>query len=698
MKTTSQRIRRRRKTAPRADAHRPAERITPLRMLRKVVVIGLDEVGLDLAFHFALSGIDVVGIDPSSNKVRAIQTGGFGGHKVPKERFTVSDDFDAVGQAETVVLCVPVVDTAGERNDSSLLQTAEGVARHLRRGSLLVAETISERDPICAELRSVLERVSGLKDKRDFTLSFAPASDEPSDAAARVAAIAFLHNLKSSGSVWFEPEVDSTNRAPLQTAKPPRVVPRRQMDRDLADALVNTALICDILVIVYGLLCGFWLRFETGIREIGIPSNVSLKDYAVYIVFGVGSLVLALCYHQVYDTRSLLRIRQVNARVLRAGVTWLVIFVSLPLLFEFEPPISRLFALIAAVTTIGGLIIWRSCFHMYLRKSSVLARLQQRVLFVGWNDDSCRLADTFFADRYSAHVVTGFVQTPTSTREKINERLARCLGNGIEDISSILDREGVDTVILADCEIPQREILRLAAICEQELVAFKIIPSYFRILVSGLQLETMSGTPILGVSRLPLDRFYNALLKRLFDIVGAAAGLVLSVPFVVGCGLMVYWESPGPIFFSQERIGRKGRHFKMHKLRSMCPDAVTSDHVWQSTTRDDPRLLRVGAFMRRWNLDELPQFWNVLKGEMSLVGPRPERTYHSEKLKEVIPHYNSRYIAKPGVTGWAQVNGFRGDTDLFERIKCDLFYLENWSFLLDFQIMLLTFFRNKNAC
>jgi lipopolysaccharide/colanic/teichoic acid biosynthesis glycosyltransferase len=130
----------------------------------------------------------------------------------------------------------------------------------------------------------------------------------------------------------------------------------------------------------------------------------------------------------------------------------------------------------------------------------------------------------------------------------------------------------------------------------------------------------------------------------------------------------------------------------------MSPDAATSDHVWQSTTRNDPRLLRVGAFMRRWNLDELPQFWNVLKGEMSLVGPRPERTYHSEKLKEVIPHYNSRYMAKPGVTGWAQVNGFRGDTDLFERIKCDLFYLENWSFLLDFQIMLLTFFRNKNAC
>ena len=246
-------------------------------MPRKIAVIGLDEVGLDLAFHFARSGIDVVGIDPSSSKVRAIQTGGFGAHKFPKKRFTVSDDFNAVGQAETLVLCVPAVTTAGQRNAfSSCWMRVEGVAPTLRRGSSIIVETISESDTLCAELRSVLERVSGLKDNRDFTLSFAPLSDEPSDPAARVAAIALLHNLKSLPPAG--PEVDSTNRAPSQRAKLPRVVPRRRMDRDLADALVNTVLICDIAVIVYGLLCGFWLRFQTGIREIGIPFQVSLKD------------------------------------------------------------------------------------------------------------------------------------------------------------------------------------------------------------------------------------------------------------------------------------------------------------------------------------------------------------------------------------------------------------------------------------
>ena len=696
MKTTSQRIRQRRKTAQWAAAQRPPERITPFRMLRKVVVIGLDEVGLDLAFHFALSGIDVVGIDASSTKVRAIQTGGFGAHKFPKERFTASDDFHAVRQAETVVLCVPVVATAGQRNGSALLDAAEGVARHLRRGSLLVVETISEKDPICTELRSVLERVSGLKDNQDFSLSFAPLSDELSEPAARVAAIALLHKLKSSGPV-VEPQVDSTNRAPFQTAKLPRVVPRRRMDRDLADALVNTALVFDIIVIVYGLLCGFWLRFETGIREIGIPSDIRLKDYAVYIVFGVASLVLALVYHKVYDFRSLLRIRQVNARLLRAGVAWLVIFVSLPLLFEFQPPISRLFALIAAVTTISGLIMWRSCFHMYLRRASVLAKLQQRVLFVGWNDEARRLAHTFSTDRSSAYVVIGCVQIPTSAQEKIDERLARCLGNGMEDVEAILHREGVDTVILADCEIPQRDTLRLAGICEQELVAFKIIPSYFRVFVSGLHLETMSATPVLGLSPSPLDRFHNVLLKRLFDIVGAAAGLVLSAPVIVACGLMVYWESPGPILHRQRRQGRNGTDFWMYKIRSMRIDAESEGCIgW--TTKNDSRRLKIGIFMRRWNFDELPQFWNVLRGEMSLVGPRPERPEFVLNFKQDIPHYQLRHNIKPGMTGWAQVKGLRGDTDLFERIHCDLFYLENWSFLLDLQILTMTLFRNSNAC
>ena len=161
-------------------------------------------------------------------------------------------------------------------------------------------------------------------------------------------------------------------------------------------------------------------------------------------------------------------------------------------------------------------------------------------------------------------------------------------------------------------------------------------------------------------------------------------------------GTLVYLESPGPILYRQRRLGRNGKTFDMLKIRSMRLDAEQDGKVGWST-KDDPRRLRVGAFMRKWNIDETPQFWNVLKGEMSLVGPRPERPELIRNFKHDIPHYHARHTVKPGITGWAQVNGLRGDTDLTQRISHDLYYVEHWNPLFDLQVMFLTFFKNKNA-
>jgi exopolysaccharide biosynthesis polyprenyl glycosylphosphotransferase len=222
------------------------------------------------------------------------------------------------------------------------------------------------------------------------------------------------------------------------------------------------------------------------------------------------------------------------------------------------------------------------------------------------------------------------------------------------------------------------------------------VPSYFSILVSGLYLETLSGIPILGVSRLPLDRMFNRLVKRLIDIAGSIVGLILSAPLIAIFGGLVYLESPGPILYRQRRLGRNGKTFDMLKIRSMRLDAEKDGKIGWSI-KDDPRRLRVGTFMRKWNIDETPQFWNVLKGEMSLVGPRPERPELIRNFKHQIPHYNVRHTVKPGLTGWAQVNGLRGDTDLSQRINHDLYYVEHWNLLFDLQLMFLTLLRNKNA-
>ena len=201
---------------------------------------------------------------------------------------------------------------------------------------------------------------------------------------------------------------------------------------------------------------------------------------------------------------------------------------------------------------------------------------------------------------------------------------------------------------------------------------------------------------MLGVSRLPLHSGFNQYLKRIVDVAGAVIGLILSAPVIGLFGLLVWLEDKGPVFYRQTRIGRDGKAFRIWKIRSMKRDSEKHGVGW--TVKGDQRLLKCGEFMRKWNIDEVPQFWNVLTGEMSLVGPRPERPELIHNLKEVIPHYQARHDVKPGITGWAQVNGLRGDTDLRERIKYDLFYIENWNLFWDFQIMLMTFFKRENAC
>jgi len=265
-----------------------------------------------------------------------------------------------------------------------------------------------------------------------------------------------------------------------------------------------------------------------------------------------------------------------------------------------------------------------------------------------------------------------------------------------EELVDVIHHTAIDMVILTDVNGIRGDIVGLANTCEREMVQFKVVPSYFQILVSGLHLETVSGIPILGVSGLPLDKFVNIFIKRLIDVVGALVGLTLSLPLIAIFGAIVYVESPGAIFYRQRRLGRNGLEFDILKIRSMRLDAEVAGQVGWST-KNDPRRLRIGSLMRKLNIDEVPQFWNVLKGEMSLVGPRPERPELIRNFKHDIPHYNARHNAKPGITGWAQVNGLRGDTDLTERIKCDLWYLENWNVLLDFQIMFMTFVKNKNA-
>jgi exopolysaccharide biosynthesis polyprenyl glycosylphosphotransferase len=403
-----------------------------------------------------------------------------------------------------------------------------------------------------------------------------------------------------------------------------------------------------------------------------------------------------LAQKQMYEGRWLLHRRSPLGDVIAACLLWGAGFLGFSLFFKFQPPLSRVYVGVATSTAMAGLYAWRQLFYCWLRKEAVAGKLRQRILVVGWTAYAQRLKEIIERDPSHPYTVVGCVPAPDSDFHQ--EPPAGVLRAGAYDeIRNLVETLAVDIVLLADANVRIKHCEMLAGLCEKELVQFKVVPSYFSILVSGLHLETISGIPILGVSRLPLDRLFNKLVKRLIDIVGAMVGMFLSAPLIVIFGTLIYLESPGPILYRQRRLGRNGRTFEMLKLRSMRLDAEKDGKVGWST-KDDPRRLRIGRFIRRWSIDEVPQFWNVLIGDMSLVGPRPERPELIRNFKHAIPHYNARHTVKPGITGWAQVNGLRGDTDLADRISHDLYYVEHWNLLLDLQTILLTFFNRKNAC
>ncbi len=266
----------------------------------------------------------------------------------------------------------------------------------------------------------------------------------------------------------------------------------------------------------------------------------------------------------------------------------------------------------------------------------------------------------------------------------------------IDELPALVDTGSIDRIILADSSLGHDRIVSVLLLCERNLIEFQMVPDLFRVMTGSMDMQALDDIPLLGVSKWPLDFFWNRMLKRGFDVAGSVVGLLLGAPVMLAAAAAIRLSSPGPVFYRQERCGENGRCFILYKLRTMQVDAERDiGPVW--TRPDDARRTRVGAFLREHNLDEIPQFWNVLKGDMSLVGPRPERPHFVERFKEDIGRYMWRHVSRPGMTGWAQVNGLRGDTSLEERVKYDLFYLENWSLSFDFKILMRTFLTHKNA-
>jgi Undecaprenyl-phosphate glucose phosphotransferase len=450
--------------------------------------------------------------------------------------------------------------------------------------------------------------------------------------------------------------------------------------------------IVDASIVVVAWLLAYWFRFF-----VSPIAATELPPFARYSALAplIGILWMAVfTWMRVYTSRRALgRIAELQ-RVLRAHGVALLSFIAITYMFE-DYKFSRLVMVYFAVTGFLGV----AAFRMLLR--SVLQGVRAR----GYN-----LRHALFLGEGAAleSVIRRLVSFPelglrvrgvlTHEGSQTTSLAGEPVVGHLDDLDSILSNEKIDEVFIALPPDQHESLDKVLGRLRDETIDVRIVPDILRYVTLGCEVENIDGFPVMRLNDSPMFGM-GALAKRTTDILGSICALVLLSPVLLLIGLLVKLTSPGPMLYGQERMGLDGRTFRMLKFRSMKADAeTTSGAVWAQKV--DDRRTAFGTFLRKTSLDELPQFWNVLRGDMSLVGPRPERPVFVNKFRTEIPLYNVRHKVKAGITGWAQVNGWRGNTALDRRIECDLFYIRNWSYALDIKILFITIYKgfvNKNA-
>jgi exopolysaccharide biosynthesis polyprenyl glycosylphosphotransferase len=441
------------------------------------------------------------------------------------------------------------------------------------------------------------------------------------------------------------------------------------------------------------LLLAHYVRFASG--AFGYEELHPLRSYLGMAAIQTVVLPVVFVAHQMYRPRRLISwLDELYGVFTCFSITTVLVMVASAFLWrDFGP--SRL--LVAILWFLGVVLIFTAravvlTTQVWLRSRS---SGRDRVLIVGEGDRARLVLQKILQSRRLGYQPVGCLVAPGSDGGGIDLPV---LGTTL-DLGQVIREHRIDDVIVAMPSLSHEQMVEIVSLCQGERVNIRVYPDLFQMLSSGVETLDLGGLPLLTIRDTAL-RGWNVVVKRTIDLVGAAVGLVmLSVPLLL-IGVLVKLTSPdGPVFHCQERVGLDGRPFQCLKFRSMRPDAEKeTGPVW--ATPDDPRKTRLGAFLRRTSLDELPQLINVLLGEMSLVGPRPERTYFVEQFRRTVPGYWDRHREKGGITGWAQVHGLRGNTSIEERTAYDLWYVENWTPWLDVKIILKTPFaalRDRNA-
>lgn len=453
----------------------------------------------------------------------------------------------------------------------------------------------------------------------------------------------------------------------------------------------------DGILIAVALFISWYIRIESGLMPVeGVP--ISFYEYMRPVIYLVPLYLLLYNAFELYKpSRTKGNIDQLFS-LFKANFLGIIIFLSYLYITEnvhYSRYLLFIFFIVNIIVSLAERIALRTVLRKYRKKGFN----KKHVILVGISNLAVEYSKRIIENvRWGYEIVGVFDNTTKEENVTLYKNSIPVLGT-ISDLESYLLTKLVDEVIIT---LPIKEYEHLdktIEICEKTGVYTRVIPDYIKYIPSRPYVEDIDGLPMISIRKVPLNDVVFKAIKRLIDIIGAFFGLLLISPLMIGVAMAIKISSKGPVLFKQIRVGLNKKHFNMYKFRTMIiQDKDEEKKGW--TKPNDNRVTKVGKILRQTSIDELPQLYNVLKGDMSLVGPRPERPQFVEKFMEEIPKYMVKHQVRPGMTGWAQVHGWRGDTSISKRIEFDLYYIENWSIGLDLKILLMTVFKgliNKNA-
>jgi Undecaprenyl-phosphate glucose phosphotransferase len=441
----------------------------------------------------------------------------------------------------------------------------------------------------------------------------------------------------------------------------------------------------DGLLILGSWVAAYWVRF----RWLHLPAPLGIPPLERYLLFGAVVTPLALLILRSFHLYRSARTARLSQELwtLVQGIAIVAAIAALASYFlrgELARTVLLLFAIFAAL----ALCVSHLAIRVALRALRRRGRNLRHVLIVGTGELAERVARKMTSHTDYGFSVAGIV---AAAGAEANQRVAGIPVIGsVADLPALVDRTGAELVYLALSRTEHEAELEALERLGDSTVAVRLVPDLARAFTLNASVEDFDGTPVVLVTETP-EQGWNLVAKRAFDLFFSALGLIVLSPLLALIAIWIKLDSPGPVFYTQERVGVNGRRFRMIKFRTMRPDAEAGGPQWSRAS--DPRRTGSGSILRRLSLDELPQLWNVLVGNMSLVGPRPEQPLFVDRFRASIPRYMLRHHVKSGITGWAQVNGLRGDTPLERRIEFDLYYIEHWSMAFDMKILFLTFLR-----